>query len=71
MPNQPHSHHAPTQHPAAERTRHERAVLAALGDLLDELAALGPGDARFGRPPSIVVRRPAPERDLTGLGATA
>ncbi|MEW1908194.1 hypothetical protein AB0442_07005 [Kitasatospora sp. NPDC085895] len=71
MPNLPDPRNTVAQRPAGEQTRHERALLAALGELLDDLAALGPGEARFGRRPPVVVRRPATRPGPADLGATA
>ncbi|WP_030270276.1 hypothetical protein [Streptomyces sp. NRRL B-24484] len=71
MPKPPRPHRTTAQQPAVEGVRHERAVLAALGELLDGLAALGGGEPRFGSLPSIVVRRPAIRPGPADLDATA
>ncbi|MEV6206213.1 hypothetical protein [Kitasatospora sp. NPDC051914] len=76
MPTEPHPHRPRARRPegpAAEKARRERAALAELGALLDELTALGPGEARFRRRPPVVVRRPGAEAPdgLPDLGATA
>ncbi|WP_431683215.1 hypothetical protein [Kitasatospora sp. KL5] len=76
MPTEPHPHRARARHPegpSAEKVRRERDALAAIGALLDELTALGPGEARFRRRPPVVVRRPGAEASggLPDFGATA